>query len=59
MRISHTHPYSFNFLNGMGIIIILNKLDEVGMGATHPKLIPLPSLLESGLVKTQDYSKFI
>ena len=38
-------PSPFNFLNGTGMRIILNKRDGVGMGAIHPELTPLPSLL--------------
>ena len=37
-------PTPFNFLNGIGIRIILNKQDGVGMGATHPEPTPLQSL---------------
>ena len=37
-------PTSFNFLNWMKMIIILNKRGKVGMGATRPKLITLSSL---------------
>ena len=42
MRIYHTRPVPFNFLNETWMRIVLNKWDEVGMGATHPKPAPLP-----------------
>ena len=45
MGIYHTHPAPFNFLNGMGMIFILNKRDGVGMGATRPEPAPLPFLI--------------
>ena len=36
MKISHTHPFLFNFLNVAEMKIIFNKWDEVGMGVTRP-----------------------
>ena len=42
---SHIHPAPFNFLNGTGMRIILNKWGGVGMGATRPEPAPLPSLM--------------
>ena len=44
MGIYHTRPIPFNFLNGLGMGIILNKWDRVGMGATRPEPVPLSSL---------------
>ena len=38
-------PIPFKFLNGMGMRIILNKRDGVGMGATHSEPVPLPFLV--------------
>ena len=35
------------FLNGTRMRIVFNKRDGVGMGATHPKLAPLPFLSTS------------
>ena len=50
MRISHIRPVLFNFLNGTGMKIILNKQGGIGMGVTHPEPTLLPSLGEgSGL----------
>ena len=39
------HPASFNFLNRIGMRIILNKRGGVGMGATRPEPTPLSFLL--------------
>ena len=44
MGIYHTRPASFNFLNEMGMRIILNKWGGVGMGATRLEPAPLSSL---------------
>ena len=41
---SHTRPAPFNFLNGMGMGIVLNKRGGVGMGATRPEPASLPFL---------------
>ena len=46
MGIYHTRPTPFNFLNGMGMVFVLNKWGGVGMGATRLEPAPLPSLLE-------------
>ena len=35
MGIYHTRPTPFNFLNGMGMVFVLNKWGGVGMGATR------------------------
>ena len=40
MRISHTRPAPFNFLNGTGMRIVFNKRSGVGMGTTRPVVIP-------------------
>ena len=45
MRIYHIYLISFNFLNGKGMRIVLNKRGGVGMGATRPKSVPLPFLI--------------
>ena len=45
MRNSLTRPAPFNFLNGMGMRVILNKLDEVGIGAIRLEPVPLSSLM--------------
>ena len=37
----------FNFLNGTEMIIVLNKWDEVGIGATGPEFALLLSLFDS------------
>ena len=47
MRIYHTHPVPFNFLNGTGMEIVLNKWDKIGMVATDPKPAPLSFLVVS------------
>ena len=47
MEIYHTRPprpAPFNFLNRMGMGIVLNKWGGVGMEATRPKPTPLSSL---------------
>ena len=49
MRISHTLLASFNFFNGIEIIIILNKHGELEMGTTSFKLVPLSFLFEKKL----------
>ena len=36
MGIYHSRPSPFNFLNGMGMKIILNKWDKVRMEVTIP-----------------------
>ena len=41
-------PHPFNFLNGTGMGIVLNKWGGVGMEATRPELAPLSFLLKSG-----------
>ena len=46
MRIYRTRPVPFNFLNGMGMRIILKKQEGVGMGVTRPKPTPLSSLIK-------------
>ena len=43
MRIYHIRPALFNFLNATGMKIILNKWSGVGIGATRPEPILLPS----------------
>ena len=45
MRIYHTRPTPFNFLNGAGMGFVLNKQGGVGMEATRPKPAPLPFLV--------------
>ena len=45
MRNSLTRPAPFNFLNGMEMRVILNKLDEIGIGAIRLELVPLSSLM--------------
>ena len=45
MGIYHTRSAPFNFLNCMGMRIMLNKRSGVGMEATHPKPALLPSLV--------------
>ena len=47
MRIYHTRPAPFNFLNGTGMRIVLNKRDRVEMGAIDPKPAPLAFLVVS------------
>ena len=44
MRIYHTRPTPFNFLNGTRMGFVLNKRGGVGMEATRPKPAPLPFL---------------
>ena len=39
MKIYHTRPLPFNFLNGTRMEIVMNKRDGVGMGATYPVVI--------------------
>ena len=41
----------FNFLNGTGMWIILNKRGGVGMGVTRPEPAPLPSLVRIYIVR--------
>ena len=52
MRIYHTRPAPFNFLNETGMIIILNKRNEVGMGATRLEPVSLPSLRKTHFIET-------
>ena len=48
-------PVSFNFLNGTGMRIILNKRGKVRMRATRPKPVSLSSLVESIFQKDHDF----
>ena len=41
MRIYHTHPIPFNFLNRKGMGIVLNKRDRIRIWVTRLEPVPV------------------